>query len=113
MGPVTLGAGTTLFTGRGALEGRSPERRLRTLLVGGPEYATVYGGEAVHSAGAVVGRVRSAGYGFTVERNIALAYLPASFAEGDSVGVEVFGEVVPAEVAPDVLYDPGNARVRG
>jgi 4-methylaminobutanoate oxidase (formaldehyde-forming) len=86
---------------------------LRTLLVGGADYATVYGGEAVHADGAVVGRVRSAGYGFTVERNIALAYLPATSQEGDAVGVEVFGEVVPAKVAPDVLYDPENARVRG
>src|SRR3954451_15831643 len=101
------------FTGRAALEARIAERRLRTLLVGGADYATVYGGEAVHANGAVVGRVRSAGYGFTVQRNIALAYLPAAFEEGDAVGVEVFGEVLPAEVAPDVLYDPENARVHG
>jgi len=26
--------------------------------------------------------------------------------------VEVFGELVAAEIAPDVLYDPGNERVR-
>jgi hypothetical protein len=29
------------------------------------------------------------------------------------VGIEVFGEVVPAEIVRDVLYDPQNARVRG
>ena len=37
----------------------------------------MYGGEAVHRDGGVVGRVRSCAYGFTVERNIAYAYLPA------------------------------------
>src|SRR2546430_13863920 len=40
-------------------------RRLRTLVVGGAEYLTLYGGEAVHSAERVVGRVRSCAYGFT------------------------------------------------
>jgi glycine cleavage system aminomethyltransferase T len=100
------------FTGRTALEARRPERRLRTLLVGGPDYATVYGGEAIHLDGEVVGRVRSAGYGFTIGRNIALGYLPTGLEEGAEVGVEVFGELVPAAIAPDVLYDPGNERVR-
>jgi glycine cleavage system aminomethyltransferase T/glycine/D-amino acid oxidase-like deaminating enzyme len=101
------------FTGRAALEGKTPERRLRTLLVGNERYATVYGGEAIHADGAVVGRVRSAGYGFTVGRNVALGYVPAELEEGIKVGIEVFGEVLPAEVARDVLYDPENARVRG
>jgi 4-methylaminobutanoate oxidase (formaldehyde-forming) len=100
------------FTGRTALEARRPVRRLRTLLVGGPDYATVYGGEAIHLDGEVVGRVRSAGYGFTIGRNIALGYLPTGLEEGAEVGVEVFGELVPAAIAPDVLYDPGNERVR-
>jgi sarcosine dehydrogenase len=101
------------FRGRAALEGKTPERRLRTLLVGNERYATVYGGEAIHADGAVVGRVRSAGYGFTVGRNVALGYVPADLADGTEVGIEVFGEVLPAEVARDVLYDPENARVRG
>ena len=89
------------FTGRAALEGREPERRLRTLLVGDESYETVYGGEAIHADGAVVGRVRSAGYGFTVGRNVALGYVPAGLEEGAELGIEVFGELVPAEVARD------------
>ena len=100
------------FRGRAALEGKTAERRLRTLLVGNERYATVYGGEAIHADGAVVGRVRSAGYGFTVARNVALGYVPAELEEGAQVGIEVFGEVLPAEIARDVLYDPENARVR-
>jgi 4-methylaminobutanoate oxidase (formaldehyde-forming) len=99
------------FTGRGALERATPGRRLRTLLVGGDEYATVYGGEAIHLDGAVVGRVRSAAYGFTVGRNVALGYVPADLEEGTQVGVEVFGEALPATLASDVLYDPENARI--
>jgi 4-methylaminobutanoate oxidase (formaldehyde-forming) len=91
---------------------RDPPTRLRTLVVGGEDYLCVYGGEAVHRDGVVVGRVRSAAYGFTVRRNVALAKLPAELGEGDAVEVDVLGELVPAVVASDALYDPANERVR-
>ena len=78
---------------------REPPTMLRTLLVGGEEYLTVYGGEAVHRGGELVGRVRSAAYGFTVKRNVALAKLPSELGEGDEVEVDVLGELVPASVA--------------
>jgi len=87
--------------------------RLRTLLVGGEDYLTLYGGEAVHDPrGEVIGRVRSAAYGFTVRRNIALAKLPAGLEEGAAVHVDVLGELVPGVVARDVLYDPEHARTK-
>ena len=102
------------FVGREALlrarEGGSG-RRLHTLLLG-EGYVTAYGGEAVFAGGEVVGRVRSAAFGYTVDRMLATAYLPASFAPGGSVEVEVFGELVTAEVARDVLVDPEGKRVR-
>jgi 4-methylaminobutanoate oxidase (formaldehyde-forming) len=103
------------FNGRDALLERREAplaRRIRTLLVGGAAYLTVYGGEAVHAGGAVVGRLRSAAYGFTVGRNLAYAYLPTEIRPGHRVAVEVFGELVEAAVADDVQYDPRNERVR-
>ena len=57
--------------------------------------------------------MRSCAYGYTVRRNIAYAYLPAGAAAGAALEVEVLGEPVAAEVAADVLYDPGHERVRG
>ncbi len=101
------------FNGRGALAeaGDRPARRLRTLLVGGDEYVPVYGGEAVRAGGEVVGRLRSAGYGFTVARNIGLAYLPAEVETGARLEVEVLGEPVGAVVAEDALVDPANDRI--
>ena len=100
------------FNGRAALEGKCvPGRRLRTLLVGEEEYLPVYGGEAVHMGGDVAGRIRSAAYGFTVGRNLAFGYLPAEVREGDEAKIEIFGELVPATVAADVLYDPSNERI--
>ena len=72
----------------------------------------MYGGEAVHLDGEVIGRVRSAAYGFTVRRNVALAKLPSSLEEGAEVEVDVLGELVPAIVSADALVDPDNVRVR-
>lgn len=103
------------FVGRKALLAARetwPNRRLRTLLVGDEEYVTIYGGEAVRFADEVVGRLRSCAYGFTVRRNVALAYLPTTVGPGARVEVEVFGDLVPAEVAEDVLVDPEGKRVR-
>jgi glycine cleavage system aminomethyltransferase T len=100
------------FNGRDALDDR-PSRRLRTLLVGGEEYLPVYGGEAVRAGGEIVGRLRSAGYGFTVARNIGLAYLPAGFEPGAKVEVEALGEPVDAVVAEDAPVDPDNERIQG
>jgi 4-methylaminobutanoate oxidase (formaldehyde-forming) len=99
-------------TALAAARERGPRWRLRTLLVGDGDYLRLYGGEAVRVDGEVVGRVRSCAYAFTVGRNVALATVPPGLGEGDRVSVEVLGEPVVAEIAPDVLYDPDNLRVR-
>jgi 4-methylaminobutanoate oxidase (formaldehyde-forming) len=111
---VRLGKGE--FIGRKALERvreQGPGQKLCTIAIGGEEYLSVYGGEAVHHDGRVLGRLRSAGYGYTVHRNIGYAYLPMELAqEGTLLRVDVFGELVPATVAADVLYDPKGERLR-
>jgi glycine cleavage system T protein len=103
------------FVGRAALleiKERGPERRLCTLTLEGTP-GIIYGGEAVYAPGQIVGRVRSGGYGYTVAKNIGLAYLPLELAKaGTPVAVEVFGERLPARVAPDTLHDPRNERLR-
>jgi len=71
------------------------------------------GGEPVSIDGRVVGRVTSGGYGYTLERSIAYAYLPADHTSaGTSVYVEVFGQLVPATVAVEPLFDPTGSRIR-
>ena len=57
----------------------------------------------MHSDGAVVGRVRSAAYGFTVKRNVALAKLASKLGVGSEVEVDVMGDLVRAVVAPTDL----------
>jgi glycine/D-amino acid oxidase-like deaminating enzyme/glycine cleavage system aminomethyltransferase T len=101
--PFDSGLGFAVAKDKWTALDRDPPTMLRTLLVGGTDYLTVYGGEAVHRAGEVVGRVRSAAYGFTVRRNVALAKLPSELGEGSEVEVDVMGELVPAVVAPTDL----------
>ncbi len=106
------------FIGRDAVlaarsaEPEGPTRRLRTVLIGDIAYQPVYGGEAVRVAGQVMGRLRSAAYGFGVSRTVGTVYLPSDMRIGDGLEVDVLGERVTAEVAADVLVDPAGARMR-
>jgi 4-methylaminobutanoate oxidase (formaldehyde-forming) len=101
------------FLGKEALVGAGePERRLCCVTLADPR-SIALGSEPVRADGELVGRVTSGGYGYTVERSIAYAYLPAASAEpGRPVEVEIFGEWVGGEVAAEPLYDADGARLR-
>jgi len=72
------------------------------------------GSEPVRVGGRPVGRVTSGGYGYTVQRSIAYAYLPAEHSRpGQQVDVEIFGEWVGGEVTAEPLFDPRGERLRG
>jgi 4-methylaminobutanoate oxidase (formaldehyde-forming) len=80
---------------------------------GGTDHGTDGGTDGGTGDGEVAGRVTSAGYGYTVGRSIAYAYLPIDHAAiGTRVAVDLFGTWMGGEVARDVLYDPTSARVR-
>ena len=101
------------FLGREALLARpAPERLLRCLVLADPRLVAL-GSEPVLVDGRPVGRVTSGGYGYTVGRSIAYAYLPAESADvGRPVEVEIFGERVAGEIAEEPLYDPRGDRIR-
>ncbi len=103
----------TEFIGRAALQGaEQPERRLACLLLE-DDKAVVLGSEPVRLDGRAVGRVTSGGYGYTIGRSIAYAYLPAAEAElGRRAEVGIFGRNVGAEVVAEPLFDPENLRAR-
>ena len=88
-----------------------PERMLRCLTLEEPR-SVALGSEPVRVGGDLVGRVTSGGYGYTVERSIAYAYLPAEHGVGTEVAVEIFGEWVGGVVADEPLYDPKGERIR-
>ena len=107
--------GKAEFIGREALlrlKEAGPTQKLVPLTLDG-DACVLYGGEAVLADGKVVSRVRSGGYGYTIGRNIALAYLPIDLARpGTRLHIESFDRVVPAEVQQAPLFDPKGERVR-
>ena len=112
---VNLDAGE--FIGREALLKKKTDgiqQRLCTFVIGEAEHLTLYGGEAVIFNGQVISRLRSAGYGYSVNRNIGFAYLPHDLIE-EKTGfeVDIFGNAVAAEVVADVLYDPKGKALKG
>ena len=101
------------FVGREALVAAGePKRRLVCLTLADPG-SVALGSEPVRVAGAITGRVTSGGYGYSVERSIAYAYLPAAAAAPRTgVEVEIFGEWIAGSVAEEPLFDPTGERIR-
>ena len=103
------------FIGRQALvdaQERTPERKLACLVLDDPR-SVALGSEPVRMDGEILGRVTSGGYGYSVERSIAYAYVPAQSAEaGREAEVEIFGEWVPGTIAEEPLWDPAGERIR-
>jgi 4-methylaminobutanoate oxidase (formaldehyde-forming) len=88
------------------------DRKLCCLVLDDP-LAVALGNEPIRAGDAVVGRVTSGGYGFTVGASIAYGYLPVASAEpGTRLEVEVFGEWIGATVRAEPLFDPEGARIR-
>ena len=103
------------FIGREALveaKAAGPRTRLCCLTLADPR-SVALGNEPVRVEGEIEGRVTTGGYGYTVERSIAYAYLPPERAEpGTGVEVEIFGEWIAGEVAAEPLFDPRGERIR-
>ena len=60
-----------------------------------------------------VGLCVSAGYGYTLQKSIVLAYVRPDLAlPGAKLDIEILGKRMAATVGADPLYDPGNARLR-
>ncbi len=107
-----IGRAALVAAGKATATPTAPARRLRTVTIGGDAWLPIYGGEAVRIDGSVVGRLRSAAFGYTVGRTVGTVYLPAEVAEGTPIEVDVFDGRELGVVAADVLYDPTGARMR-
>ncbi|HEX3300172.1 MAG TPA: FAD-dependent oxidoreductase [Actinomycetota bacterium] len=116
--PDAAGLGFTVrtadqtFIGAGALASRPPAARtLRTIVLDDDQVAM--GAEPVEVDGESVGFVTSAGWGPTVERSIAYAWLPRDLAIGTEVDVRYFDRTLHGRISPTTLFDPEGRRVRG
>jgi 4-methylaminobutanoate oxidase (formaldehyde-forming) len=105
------------FDGREALAAakeRGPDRKLCAILLDDPTQV-VLGNEPVSVDGRVSGRVTSGGYGYSIGRSIAYAYLRiADAGPGTPVAIDLFGDTVPGSVAAEPLLaappPPGTSR---
>ena len=103
------------FIGRDALaqaKEQGPRTRLACIVLDDAR-SVALGNEPVRIDGEIRGRVTTGGYGYTVERSIAYAYVPPDRAEpGTPVAVEIFGRWIEGEVAAEPLFDPKGERIR-
>jgi 4-methylaminobutanoate oxidase (formaldehyde-forming) len=106
-----VGAGGSADAGGNIGDPAAPARRLRCIVLEDPR-SVALGNEPVRIEGDVLGRVTSGGYGYTIERSIAYAYMPAEVALDAAVEVDIFGKWVTGVVAREPLFDPKGERVR-
>ncbi|HEV2036127.1 MAG TPA: FAD-dependent oxidoreductase [Candidatus Dormibacteraeota bacterium] len=101
------------FIGRAALlkaREKPADSKLACLVLDDPR-SVALGSEPVRIGGAT-GRVTSGGFGYSVGKSIAYAYVPAASAVGTKVEVEIFGTWVGGHVSQEPLFDPGGKRIR-
>ena len=73
----------------------------------------VFGSEPIRHEDKVVGWVTSGGYGYSINKSIAYAYLPVELAKlGTRVSVECFGVEIQAEVMKEPLFDPKGEKIK-
>jgi dimethylglycine dehydrogenase len=103
------------FVGRDALVGQleaGGPRVLLSCLTIDTDDVDAHAYEPIYANGELVSYVVSGGYGHTVGKSIAFAYLPRELtAVGAAVEVELLGERRLARVAPQPLLDPANERL--
>jgi len=64
-------------------------------------------------AGQIIGWVTSGGYGYSVDKSIAYAYLPVEHAQvGTELEIDIFGEQIAAMVEREPLWDPKGERIK-
>ena len=71
-----------------------------------------YGSEPVRIGEKIVGRIKSGGQGYSVNKAIAYAYLPIEYSEpGTLIDVEFFGTWRSGSICMEPIFDPTNERI--
>ncbi len=84
-----------------------------TLEVHGVVDADAHGSEAIYINGKLAGRATSGGYGFRVNKSLALGLVEPQYATiGTELEIEILGEIYRATVIEESPYDPTNEKLR-
>jgi len=102
------------FIGREALVRKrdAPANTRLACLVLEEPHSVALGSEPVRIGGEIAGRVTSGGYGYSVGKSIAYAFVPRGAKTGEPVEIEIFGQWVPGRISADPLYDPRGEKIR-
>ena len=106
----------TDFIGRAAAEAEraSPPERVLAAFVVEAEDADVVAYEPIYIGGEVAGFCTSGGYSHHAETSVALGLVPrAAVTDGLEVEIEILGEMRPARLVTEALFDPEGVRLRG
>ena len=118
--PYEAGLGFCVALGKGdflaraalaAIKANGPKQKLAWFTA--PSEVNLFGGEIVLAGDRVLGRVTSAGYGYTVGRNILCAYVAAGEPVHPDCAVEAMGVRYPAIRHTRPPYDPERAAILG
>jgi dimethylglycine dehydrogenase len=121
-GPLEAGLGRFValskaadFIGKSAAAKEKVEggaMRLRTFILAAKD-ADVIGDEPIYHNGAVCGWVTSGGYAHASGVSVAVGYVPKEIAdEGQGWSIELLGEILPATLQSQPLFDVDGARMR-
>jgi len=92
--------------------GRGPEKRLVSLTIDTDDI-DVSNDEAILKDSECIGYVTSGGFAHTLQRSMALGYVPSELAKADTaLEVEINGKMYAARVVDKPLYDPGGDKMR-
>ncbi len=104
------------FLGRdGLLESQKTglKNLLVTLEVRGVEDADALGNNALLRDGELIGRATGGGFGFRVNKSLALGMVQPEFSGlGTELEIDILGKTFAAVVVPDSPFDPKNERLR-
>ena len=102
------------FIGREAVQtAESSNKRKLTALTFSDIRDVPLGNEPIFFNGEVIGRIKSAGQGYTLKTAIAYAYLPLEHSQpGRELSVEMFGQAKIATVKEEPLFDPAGERIK-
>ncbi|KSV79479.1 glycine cleavage system protein T [Sinorhizobium sp. Sb3] len=121
-GPVEAGLGRFIATGKDAdfigkvaamkEKADGGALRLRTFVLGARD-ADVIGDEPIYLDGVVRRWVTSGGYAHTSGVSVAMGYVPKEIADrSDGWSIELLGEILPARLQPNPLFDANGQRMR-
>ena len=101
------------FIGKAALLANPHPSRALVAITFDDLKRTPLGNEPIRVNGEIIGRIKSGGQGYTLQKGIGYAYLPSKFtAPGTSLEVEFFGEWQIGVIRTSPLFDPEGLRIK-